>query len=679
LRAGGTAYAPALQVLADIAHEPGAACGTLALTDGVAALEACLQAIAAAVPPERIGDGSLVALPVGAASLSWHDGGEPQEVRAMVRPHPERDDTLLGEAQLLDAGGAVVVALAGLELRQVPRSVLSAPQHVEHYVERWVPAEQAPGDAGHLWTVFGSPERGEALASALAERGAAVELRDPAADIASFLPLQDSRVCYLADDTETASTHLQRVVALLRQGEGARCFVVASRNGAASAPLWGLGTVASLELPGRWGAMIDPGAAAPPSRIADALLGWREDGDDRIALAPDGATVPRLMTVAAGTGSAFVADPGVVYVITGATGALGRQLARFLVTYGARHLLLLSRHPDPAQAGALAATPGVTALPIAMDVADHRAMGALLRRCGADLPPLGAVFHLAADMRGAALESLDAAAIDAMLAPKLDGATAFVDANAPLILFSSTAAVWGAAGLAHYAAACRGLAAVAAARAIRDLRTLTVHWGTWADSAGEAIEAQRMGLRPMPPDSALHALGRALAAGLEGEIVVADVDWRTLLPVLEARRARPFLTALRDRANGATSQLATHPLQALPSAERFRQVGAHVRTQVAELLGFPDDELADDTGFFQLGLDSITSVQLRNRLEAAFGVTLSASTVFNHPSVAQLAAEIARLIGGADTADSPAEHSPASPETSDDPLLGELLRRIEAN
>jgi len=70
---------------------------------------------------------------------------------------------------------------------------------------------------------------------------------------------------------------------------------------------------------------------------------------------------------------------------------------------------------------------------------------------------------------------------------------------------------------------------------------------------------------------------------------------------------------------------------------------------------------------------------LRNRLEAAFGVALSASTVFNHPSVAQLAAEIARLIGGADAADSPAERALAPIETSDDPLLGELLRRIEAN
>ena len=678
LRGGGTVYGPALQALADITLEPGTACGKLALTDGVAALEACLQAIAAAVPPEWVSDDSL-ALPVGAASLSWHDGGEPHEVRAVVRPHPERDDTLLGDAQLLDAGGAVVVALAGLSLRQVPRAVLEAPPPVEHYVERWVSTEQAPNDAGHLWTVFASPARGEALASALAERGAAVDLRDPAADIALFQPLQDSRVCYLADHTETASTHLQRVIALLRQGEGARCFVVASRDAAASAPLWGLGTVASLELPGRWGALIDPGAATSASQLANALLAWREDGDDRIALVPDGATVPRLVPVTGGVGSAFVADPGLVYVITGATGALGRRLARFLVARGARSLLLLSRRPDPAQAAALTATPGVTALPIAMDVADQPAVSALLRRFSADLPPLGAVFHLAADMRGVALESLNPAAIDAMLAPKLDGAAAFADVDAPLVLFSSTAAVWGAAGLAHYASACRGFAAVAAARASKGLRTLTVHWGTWADSAGEAVEAQRMGLRPMPPDSALHALGCALAARLEGEIVVADVDWRTLLPVLEARRARPFLTMLRERATGAAPQLAAHPMQALPSAERLRQVSVQVRAQVAELLGFADDELADDAGFFQLGLDSIASVQLRNRLEAAFGVALSASTVFNHPSVARLAAEIARLIGGADAADSAAEHSLAVTAPSDDPLLGELLRRIEAN
>jgi acyl transferase domain-containing protein/NAD(P)-dependent dehydrogenase (short-subunit alcohol dehydrogenase family)/acyl carrier protein len=677
LRAHGTDYAPPLRALVGIAQEPGAASGTLALTDGMAALDACLQAIAAAVPPERIGDASLVALPIGAAALSWHDGGPPTEVRALVRPHAQRDDTLIGEAQLLDAGGTVVFALSGLELRQVPRAVLSLSARVGHYVEQWVPTPPATPDAGRLWTLFASPGQGDALAAALAERGAAVELRSPV-EIVSFRPLADGRVCYLADGSVRATVHLQRLIALLRQGDGARLFAVGSRTDPASAPAWGLGTVAALELPARWGASIDPGDSPSPSQLADMLLGWREDGDDRFALAPDGATVPRLAPVPATSAPSFAADPGLTYLITGATGALGRQLARFLVACGARHLVLLSRHADPALAAALDATLGVTALPLAADVADRGAVADLLRRCGADLPPLAMVFHLAADMRGVALESLDAAAIDAMLRPKLDGAIALAGAAAPLVLFSSTAAILGAVGLAHYAAACRGLAAVAATRAMQGLRTLIVHWGTWAASAGEAAAAQRMGLRPMQPDAALYALGGLLSAQADGEVVLADVDWPTLLPVLEARRLRPFLTMVRDPTGATVPTAPTHLLQSLPPAERQRKLTAQVRLQVADLLGFPPDEVADDTGFFQLGLDSITSVQLRNRLEAEFGVALSASTVFNHPSALQLAAEIARLIGGAQEPDTAPDNATPLAGAADDPLLGELLRRIEA-
>ncbi|MFC4469417.1 type I polyketide synthase [Streptomyces xiangluensis] len=426
--------------------------------------------------------------------------------------------------------------------------------------------------------------------------------------------------------------------------------------------LWGLGRVAALEQPTLWGGLADlPDTVDTRTAGLLAALLTADASEDQLALRSSGAHARRLIPA----GEPTAARPwrtGGTALITGGTGALGSRLAHWAVSRGAAHVLLLSRR-GPDAPGADTLTKQLTELGArvtvaACDTADRDAIAAHLDALPAD-QPLTTVIHAAGVSDGdRETTALTPDTLQTLLSAKLLGArhlhelTADRDLDA-FVLFSSGAASWGSAGQPAYAAANAHLDALAAHRRATGLPATSIAWGAWGETGmaaepGLAAEFTRRGVHPMDPDTALAALQRALDEDLTGMTVTAT-DWTVFLPVFTAARPSPLLSALARTAEPPSVE-APEPdsgptlrdrLADLPDVERTRLLLDLVRTEAAATLGHSGaDAVPAESALRDLGFDSVSAVDLRNRLKTATGLALPASLVFDHPNAAALAAHL---------------------------------------
>jgi myxalamid-type polyketide synthase MxaE and MxaD len=214
-------------------------------------------------------------------------------------------------------------------------------------------------------------------------------------------------------------------------------------------------------------------------------------------------------------------------------------------------------------------------------------------------------------------------------------------------MFSSTTSLLGSRGLAHYAAANQALDALAHYRRARNLPALTVNWGTW-DAMGDTPAEQqreylRTGLHAMRSAAALNALGRLLAAR-DTQAAVAQIDWEVLRPIYEARRRRPLLSELSTHTHRTPApspllqetEFAAHLAASSPS-DRLEFVLERVRAHAASVLAVQPHEVDVNAGLFEMGMDSLMSVELKGRLQKAAGISLPSTLTFNYPTVRALA------------------------------------------
>ncbi|WP_172382404.1 type I polyketide synthase [Streptomyces sp. MNP-20] len=469
------------------------------------------------------------------------------------------------------------------------------------------------------------------------------------------------------------------------------------------AHLWGLGRVVALEHPDRWGGLIDlprDHDARAGARLA-AILAAAHDGgeEDQLAVRGTGVFARRLVRGEA-TGADLTRDtrwtPRGTVLVTGGTGALGGHVARWLAREGADHLVLTSRRgPDAPGAAELSAEIqelGARVTIAACDVADRDALAGLLDDIPADTP-LTAVIHTAGVLDDGVVDALTPERLDGVLRPKSPAATALHDLTRDLdldafVLYSSASGALGNAGQANYAAANAHLDALAEQRRADGLPATSVAWGTWdgaglADTAVRADRSRRDGMPPMPPAPAVAALRDAVERG-DATVLVAAVDWDTFLPgFLAARPNRLFdtLPEVRGRstdpasAETGTGHAVTGPdwirrLAPLPGTERGAALLAFVRTQAAAVLGHSSPEAVDPgRAFRELGFDSLTAVELRNRVQAATGLRLPASLVFDYPNSTSLAAYLGEEAFGATPETGGAPAPVATPADADgDPI-----------
>ncbi|MEU6777529.1 SDR family NAD(P)-dependent oxidoreductase, partial [Streptomyces sp. NPDC046759] len=386
-----------------------------------------------------------------------------------------------------------------------------------------------------------------------------------------------------------------------------------------------------------------------------------------------------------GTGTALV---------TGATGTLGRLVAHHLVErHGVRNLLLVSRSGPAADGAAELVTElgalGARANLMACDVADRAALERLLDGIPADRP-LTTVVHTAGVLDDGMLPALTPERIDTVLRPKADAAwnlhelTRGLDLSA-FVLFSSVSGVLGNAGQGNYAAANTFLDALAAARRVEGLPATSLAWGFWEQRSamtGELDDVNlariaRSGLTALPSEEALALFDTAVAADAALTLPVrfdtaalraAQVPLPALLRGLvrgpAVRRARAAATGEQSTAG---SSALVRQLAGRPEAEQLSSLSEFVRGHVATVLGHGSAAaVGENRAFKELGFDSLTSVELRNRLNAATGLRLPATLVFDHPTPGALAGHLHDELLGTEHGPDATSAGPADATPQDD-------------
>ncbi|MET9543520.1 SDR family NAD(P)-dependent oxidoreductase, partial [Streptomyces sp. NPDC006553] len=460
----------------------------------------------------------------------------------------------------------------------------------------------------------------------------------------------------------------------------------------AAALVWGMGRVAALEQPGRWGGLIDLPAASDAHTydlVCRVVAGT--DREDQVAIRPSGVLARRVRRADGTAGPATTWRPRGTALITGGTGALGGHVARWLVGQGIEHVVLLGRRgPDAPQAAALRdelTAAGARVTVAACDVADREQLHEVVRRVRDDGADIRVVVHAAGLGLTGALSEVrpeefrQTMAAKALGALHLDALFDRADLDA-FVLFSSIAGIWGSGGQSAYAAANAYLDALARQRRDRGLTATSVAWGAWAgDGMAEgdaAVQLARRGVTTMPVDRALSSLRQILDRD-ETTATVADVDWsrfaRTYLTVRDSRLFDEIAEAREAQAGEQADDgesTGDFPLvgrlRSLDEAAQHHELLDVVRTAAAEVLGHARaTDIHEDRAFRDLGCDSLTAVEVRDRLRGATGLRLPATLLFDRPTPRVLAAHLRTELFGGHTA-APALPAQAGAPVDDDPI-----------
>ncbi|MFF8732840.1 type I polyketide synthase, partial [Streptomyces sp. NPDC015171] len=479
--------------------------------------------------------------------------------------------------------------------------------------------------------------------------------------------------------------------------EGGRLVVVtrgavpaggdAAVTDAGGAAVWGLVRAAQAENPDQI-VLVDTDTDTDGEVDLGSVLAV---GEPQVAVRGGALFVPRLARTAPVGAEAPVLDPEGTVLITGGTGTLGAEVARHLVErHGVRRLVLAGRRGPEAEGAARLVAElgerGATASVVACDVTDRDAVAALLAAVP-EAHPLTGVVHAARVFDAGVIGEVDEDRLARVFAPKVTGARHLDELTrelapdlAAFILLSSASSVFLGAGTGGYAAANAYLDAVAQRRRAAGLPAVSLAWGPWEpaggqDATGGTATANRTGRRggvvPLTPAEGMELLDAALSAG-EALVVPVKLDLRALRAdaALGAGVAPLFRGLVRTgrraaRAGAGDSGGLVRRLAALSPAEQQALLLRLVQGQVATVLGHTGaDQVRAEAAFKDAGFDSLTSVELRNRLREATGLNLPATAVFDYPTPLALAGYLhARLAPGGDAA-APATH----------PLLAELSK-----
>ncbi|MET0132130.1 MAG: type I polyketide synthase, partial [Kibdelosporangium sp.] len=418
------------------------------------------------------------------------------------------------------------------------------------------------------------------------------------------------------------------------------------------APVWGVLRAAQAEHPDRF-VLVDLDDEEPSHEVLAAAVAT---GEPEIAVRAGEVLVPRLVKAAKPAGGPQWNTDGTV-LITGGTGGLGALIARHLVTeHGIRHLVLASRNGEAPELRAELTELGATVTIAACDVSDRDALRNLID--GVEYP-LTAVVHAAGIAHNGLVTALSSEQMHLVLQPKADAAWYLHELTkdmdlAAFVLLSSAGGLVLAAGQGNYAAANVFLDGLAAHRAAEGLAATSMAFGLWDIETGLSkslgdVDRQRMnrnGLPAMSADEGLTSFDAALASDAP-QLVPLRID----LPALRTREdeipalLRGLAPVVRRR-TVRTDDFQQMNLAGLPAGDREQVVLGLIRAYAAAVLGYRDLEAIEPAGgFLEAGFDSLTAVELRNRINGATGLNLPAMSVFDTRTPVALARLICAELG----------------------------------
>lgn len=441
----------------------------------------------------------------------------------------------------------------------------------------------------------------------------------------------------------------------------------AASSAVAQATLWGLGRVVALEHPEIWGGMVDLDVSTSGDEATTLLAEiWKPDGEDHLVFRGGQRYVARLV------GSSHTGKPAEplslrndgTYLITGGLGGLGLKLAGWMVEQGARHLVLVGRSgASSATSAALSQLEqaGAQVLVAKGDVSQETDVARILGEINESMPPLRGIIHAAGVLDDGMLRSHAWERFAKVMAPKVEGAWNLhvLTQDMPLdffVLFSSMASLLGSPGQGNYAAANAFLDALAHHRRAQGLPGLSINWGTWAEVGMAASLGSHnqhrltaLGMDTIALKQGLQVLGQ-LFQHTDAQVGVVPVKWSQFMQQFTDDTAPPLLAELAREAGSLV--LAEQPsvqqleflkrLSKVPPRDRQELFLAHVRDQVTKVLGLsPSHSLEPHQGFFDIGMDSLTSVELRNRLQTTLGRSLPSTLIFDYPTLNALAGYLA--------------------------------------
>ncbi|MBC6435614.1 type I polyketide synthase [Nostoc sp. HG1] len=429
----------------------------------------------------------------------------------------------------------------------------------------------------------------------------------------------------------------------------------------AHSTLWGLGRAIALEHPEIWGGMVDLAPSISGDEAATLFTEISQpDREDHLAFRSGQRYVARLVQSSSKSVAPLSLHSDRTYLITGGLGGLGLKLAEWMVEQGARHLVLVGRS-DATDATRKAVNQlehsGAKVLVAKGDVSQHRDVSNILGKISESMPPLRGIIHAAGVLDDGMLRQQDWERFTKVMAPKIQGAWNLhvLTQNLPLdffVMFSSVASLLGSPGQGNYAAANAFLDALAHYRYAQGLPALAINWSTWAEVGMAANlgsqEQQRltaMGMDTIAPQQGLQILGQLLQQS-SAQVGVVPVEWSQFMQQFSADPVPALLTELGSQPKAeppSVQQLEfVQRLEKVSVRDRHEMLLAHVQDQVAKVLGRGSSHsLEPHQGFFDIGMDSLTSVELRNRLQTSLGRSLSSTLIFDYPTLDTLAKYLA--------------------------------------
>lgn len=595
-------------------------------------------------------------------------GAPPGTVALHVR---RRSADAVADIVIAEPTGTVLASVTGLAFEELE----NAPREFGRLVHRlaWHPTPWRDGDRPSHVTLIGGDAETQAwcvrdLKAAAVPVRAVGDPREVAAAEAAD-PAARSVVLMLPDRSDAPAVSVELVLRTLKcfaeQSHNARLWVLTQgvHEGTElnQSPLWGLSRVAATEHPELWGGVLDLYEARLPVAALTSLT-----GHGVVVVRDDVAYTARLAHAPCAAGAPMRCSPGGTYLITGGTGALGRQMAQRLVNLGARRLVLVSRsglldrdgqcQPELLQTVRSIEERGVFVRVAALDIG---ATGAAeeLRLAVRDLPPVLGVIHAAGVEMGALLTKTAPEDVAGSMHAKIGGAVALNELFPPgqldwMVLFSSCGYLAGFPGQGAYACGNAYLDAFARQRRSLGDRTISVGWTAWRDlgmgstSGFVAAQLDALGMGTVSPDDAMWALDLAMRD---------DQPNVAVLPLSAAAASVPMFADVAPSPAEETVQVESVPTARLGEAETADWVAQQVRTAVANELRLAEDDIDPRQPLAEIGVDSIMTVAVRRQLEKQTGLTLPPTLLWEYPTAAAVTSRVVELLTQLDTSAPDAE------------------------